>query len=91
MVRGWYPKLWLCPRPLLRWEFRAAAALAIPEGGTALAKEGRENAGVDIIGTDTLDTLVINGLVENVALLAVQEVVVGVEQGLLLDKAVTWD
>ena len=42
-------------------------------------------------GTDTLDTVVTNGLEVKVALVAVQEVVVGVEQGVLLDKAVTCD
>ena len=52
---------------------------------------GTDILGADIIGTDTLDTVVTKGLEVNIALLAVWEVVAGVEQGILLDKAEIWD
>ena len=73
----------------------AAAALARLEGGSvgAGACGGTVNTGVgaDITGTDILDTVVAKGLEVKVALLAVKEVVAGVEQGVLLDKAETCD
>ena len=52
---------------------------------------GTDILGADIIGTDTLDTVVTKGLEVNIALLAVCKVVAGVEQGILLDKAEIWD
>ena len=62
-------------------------------GGNVGAVGGKEKtgAGVDITGTDTLVTVVAKGLEVKVALLAVQEVVAGVEQGVLLAKAETCD
>ena len=99
MVSGWYPRLWLCPNPVLRCEFSAAAALARLGGGRegTDGKEYTEVGAVDITGNgmDTLEVEIeAKGREVKIALLIVGMVVAGEEHGVLWalrDRAVTWD